>query len=173
MTWIDTRFSQIPKTLSGMWGFLQDAEGACLRDDGWMQVIEVRCFVKWLFVPVSLDSINRGLMLPLSRESWVLKEAGKGARKPHATQTQLEFLHENVAGTLHHWQPCKKWRLGKKCSSCTLHCWSLEGAEIGSHFVPLKIHFHQGQPWTMSRVLSSTVEAKLKVGAHNFTSSHR
>lgn len=33
-----------------MWGFLQDAE-------------------------VSLDSINRGLMLPLSRENWVLKEA--------------------------------------------------------------------------------------------------
>lgn len=33
-----------------MWGFLQDAE-------------------------VSLDSINRGLMLPMSRENWVLKEA--------------------------------------------------------------------------------------------------
>eukprot|EP00434_Breviolum_minutum_P029335 symbB.v1.2.025948.t1/scaffold2552.1/size76460/1 len=39
-----------PHEPSGMWGFLQDAE-------------------------VSLDSINRGLMLPLSRESWVLKEA--------------------------------------------------------------------------------------------------
>ena len=27
-------------------------------------------------MPVSLESINRGLMLPMSRESWVLKEAG-------------------------------------------------------------------------------------------------
>lgn len=28
--------------------------------------------------PVSLDSINRGLMLPMSRENWVLKEATFG-----------------------------------------------------------------------------------------------
>jgi hypothetical protein len=71
-------------------------------------------------LPVSLDSINRGLMLPMSRENWVLKEATFGKIwKDNERYISFIFFYflfvsfqrfviSSVSGPLHHRQPCEK-----------------------------------------------------------------
>jgi len=103
-----------------MWGFLQDAEGAKRKDFCIAASQHRRIVALSAGPPVSLDSINRGLMLPMSRENWVLKEATFGKIwKDNERYISFIFFYflfvsfqrfviSSVSGPLHHRQPCEK-----------------------------------------------------------------